>query len=197
MTAEKKQRQPPADALIHRAREGHKEAIESLCESVRPRLTAFIRRRMGSRAERWTTAEDVAQGVLIEIVRQLPELPEDANEDELWKRIHRTAGFRVKDALRRHQHDIGESARPAGTELPAGRRSSIGPVTRADDRRWLEALVAHLPPKYADVVRLCALEGRTSSDAARRLGLRDDTVRKRYELARKALNRKLRDRSDG
>ena len=186
-----------SESLIRRARAGEAEAVGVLCERIRPGLTAFIQRRMSTQAGRWTTADDITQGVLIEMVRQLPSLPEAATEEDVWKRVHRTAGFRVTDALRRHRVHFGESVCPSMLGEPGGNTPSTGPVTRADDRRWLEALIARLPPKYADVVRLCALEGLSSDEAARELGLRNVTVRKRYETARKALNRKSSGQHDG
>ena len=57
--------------------------------------------------------------------------------------------------------------------------------------------MAHLPDKYAEVVRLCALDEMTFVEAGQVLGLGADTVRKRYERAREVLERKLSDRRLG
>jgi RNA polymerase sigma factor (sigma-70 family) len=102
--------------------------------------------------------------------------------------MQRTAGCRVRDALRNHRRFVGESASPG--VIPERSRSA-GPVTAEDRRRWLEELVARLPEKYAEVVRLCGFEELSCVEAASRLGLEPDTVRKRYEVARQALARRL------
>lgn len=150
---------------------------------------------MSARARRWMDPEDLVQGVLIEIVRELPELPDDAGPEELLRRAYRTASLRVRDAVRNHHRLTGESN--LRVNLSAANRSrSMGSITARDRRRWLEQLVARLPERYAQVVRLCGLEELSCMEAARQLGLQPDVVRKRYETARRALARRLEGRDD-
>jgi RNA polymerase sigma factor (sigma-70 family) len=170
-------------------------AVEDLCRELRPSVESFVRRRIPARIRRWIEADDIVQAVLFETIQQLPMLPVDAGVDELMRRVHRTAGCRVRDAVRNHRRLQGESVfrgRPERPELSA----SVGAVTAADRRRFLEELVARLPAKYAEVVRLCGFEEITCAEAARVLGLDPDTVRKRYEVARRALARRLSGRDD-
>lgn len=136
------------------------------------------------------------QGVLLETLRQLPALPPDAGADELLRRAQRTASCRVRDAARNHRALHGESVSPHGAAERAERERSVGAVTAEDRRRFLEELVARLPPKYADALRLCGLEELSFVEAARTLGLEPDTVRKRYDVARNALARRLKGRED-
>jgi DNA-directed RNA polymerase specialized sigma24 family protein len=123
-------------------------------------------------------------------VRELDRLPPSAGARELVQRVRRTASCRVKDALRNQRNFIGESAVDLAL-TPLDRTRSTGPITAEDRRRWLEELVARLPEKYAAVVRLCGFEQLTCVEAAARLELEPDTVRKRYEAARQALARRL------
>ena len=183
------------ERAIARARAGDREAIDALCARLRPGLEDFIGKRLDSRARRWTSPEDIAQGVLVEMVRQLTTLEPDASMDDLVRRVRRTAGFRIRDSLRSHRLDRGESTGPMEAADPAANAPSAGPVTSADYRRWLEELVGHLPPAYGEVVRLCAFEELTFVEAAARLGLKPDTVRKRYDAARKALDQRRRTRA--
>lgn len=179
-----------ADAL-ERLRAADPDAVDRLCGLLLPKVEVYVRRRLTPRGRRWAEVDDVVQGILVEIVGELGELPADAGPDELLRRVQRTAGCRVRDVARNNGRLIGESAGPAADGTPADRPRSVGPVTAEDRRRWLEELVARLPEKYAAVVRLCAFEELSCVEAARRLGLEPDTVRKRYEVARAALARHL------
>jgi RNA polymerase sigma factor (sigma-70 family) len=154
-------------------------------------LEAYVGRRLPPRGRRWAEVDDVVQGVLLETVGELHELPADAGPDELLRRVQRIAGCRARDAARNHRRLVGESAGPAANGARVDRPRSMGPITAEDRRRWLEELVARLPEKYAAVVRLCGFEELSYVEAARRLGLEPDTVRKRYEAARAALARRL------
>lgn len=165
-------------------------AVERLCAALRPVVEAIVRRRLTPRGQRWAEADDLVQGILLEVVRELDELPLAADAGELLRRVRRTAACRVKDAWRNQRNLVGESAVDLA-RTPADRSPSTGPITAEDRRRWLEELVARLPGKYAAVVRLCGFEQLTCVEAAARLKLEPDTVRKRYEVARQALARRL------
>lgn len=180
------------EACFARFRSGAPGAIEGLCAVLRPLVEASVRRRLTGRGKRWAEVDDLVQGILLEVVRELDERPHPTDADELLRRMRRTAECRVKDAQRNHQNLFGESAvNLAGP--PDDRAPSIGPITAEDRRRWLEELVARLPEKYAAVVRLCGFEQLSCVEAAARLKLEPDTVRKRYEVARQALARRLGD----
>jgi len=136
------------------------------------------------RGRRWAEVDDLVQGILFEIVRELGARP-PADAGELLRRVRRTTACRVKDAWRNQRNLMGESAVDLA-RTPEG-SPSTGPITAEDRRRWLEELVGRLPEKYAAVVRLCGFEQLTCVEAAARLKLEPDTVRKRYEVARQAL----------
>ena len=178
------------EGCLESLRSGAPGAVERLCAALRPVVEATVRRRLTPRGRRWAEVDDVVQGILLETVRQLDGLPASADAGELLRRVRRTANLRVKDALRNHQDLVGESAVDLA-QTPAERSRSTGPITAEDRRRWLEELVARLPEKYAAVVRLCAFEQLTCVEVAARLKLEPDTVRKRYEVARQALARRL------
>ncbi len=177
------------------ARSGDPAAVDRLCGRLRSFVEGCVRRKLSVRTRRWVDIEDVVQGVLLETVRGLPGLPEGAAADELLRRVQRTAACRARDAARNHRALAGESAVPAPGG-PASPPRSVGAITAADRRRWLEELVARLPEMYAVVVRLCAFEELSCVEAAARLGLEPDAVRKRYEVARHALARRLEGRDD-
>jgi RNA polymerase sigma-70 factor (ECF subfamily) len=172
---------------LARARKGDEEAVALLCGILGPRLRAHVARRMGPRVSRWIEPDDVVQQVLFELTRSFGALPPEADEAELLRRAYRTANSRILDALNKRDRDVGESAVPEHARERAQAFASTGSVTREDDRRWLHEFVARLPEEYREVVRMCALEELSYVEAARRLGMSSDTVRKRYNRARALL----------
>lgn len=177
------------------ARGGDQPAIDRLFAFYRPRIHAYVDRHLSPAARRWVEPEDVVQGILIETLPQLSGLPRNAGPDELLRRLHRTARLRVSDAARNHRRRLGESVVVGAFSRPL-EPPAMGTVTGRDYQGWVEELVARLPEKYGEVVRLCGFEGLTCVEAAHRLGLEPDTVRKRYEAARKALDRRLASEGD-
>ncbi len=171
--------------------------LGALCRRVEPPLHAYVRARVGARLARWVDPADIVQAVLLEVVGAAGATRAPVDEDTLLRRLLRTARNRIRDEARRHARRAGETAMPARLEDLARDVSSTGAVSRADQERWLRALVERLPDKYRDVVRLCALEGLDHAAAAARLGLRPDAVRMRYERARRLLQERLASRRHG
>lgn len=188
-------RHGPLPGCLERARRGEAGARDALYDALRPLARQFVLRHLRRSARRWLDADDLAQEVLIETAEQMPALPPDAGVEELLRRMRRTAQLRVTDAIRKHRRLVGESVGPRGDAAAVG-EESVGDVTAADRRRWMHELIGRLPEMYAVVVRLCGLEGLSCVEAGRRLGLEPDTVRKRYEHARRELQRRTRGRGD-
>ena len=185
--------QDPAElqACIDAARGGDEQAIEQLVRRYEPRLVRYVQRNLGSVARRWVDPEDLIQRALFETMRGLDGMPADGGEDELLKRLFRTARSRIYDVARKHQSQLGESVVPEAARERGSRDSKSGTVTRKDTQRWIEGVVDELPPELGEIVRLCAFEELSFVDAGERLGLKPDTVRKRYERARELLAQKL------
>jgi RNA polymerase sigma factor (sigma-70 family) len=174
---------------MSRPREDRRQDGGIRLEELRPAVREAVLHHLRPVARRWIDPEDVGQVVLVELAGQVPDWPADLAPDEVRRRVWRTTGLRVRDTWRRHRELVGESAAPAGHRHVV--EENTGAVTSDDELRWLQALVAQLPHRYAEVVRLCALEGHTPEAVARRLGLTRDTVYKRYEKARAALRRRF------
>lgn len=172
------------------ARAGDSTAIDALLRALQPIVRDIVRRRMGSRPRRWAESGDLVQEVLVEIVDDLPSLPEVDAVPVLIARVHRRTEWRIRDLVRRHRRDATESATPEHDRDPAMAPATQGDVTRADQVHYLRRLIDMLPKKYAEVVRLRTLEGLSYDQIAERLGLPPDTVRKRYSRARESLVRR-------
>lgn len=176
--------------LVRRANRGETAAKESLCLHLEPTLRRYVDLHMGKAARRWAESADVAQQVLMETMNALEDVRDVDADDELAKRLYQRAKWRILDLVRNHRRDTGESGIPPAEPAPP----TSGTVTRADERRLLLELVAGLPPHYRAVVEACALDGLSYAAAAHRLGLRLDTVRKRYERVRRMLQSKVEER---
>lgn len=173
-------------------RSGERGAVDRLCAVLRPKIDDYVRRRQSARVRRWVPADDVVQEILLGVVKELAGSALCGDPEQFLRNVQRLVRCRVLDAGRNHRRFIGESAFAESIAAAPGASRSAGPVTAEDRHRWLEELVAKLPEKYAPIVRLCGLEGLTYVEAARRLKLKPDTVRKRYEAAREALKRRIR-----
>ena len=183
------------DELVARVGRGESEAVEEVLDLLRPLVAAAVHRKMRPPARRWMDPEDLVQVVLTEIAGRIDKLPAEGGWQELRRWTWRTVDLRLRDAWRKHQRMLGESAiTPEGA---VAERGGVGEVTRHDERRWLEELVSQLPEQYSEVVRLCAFEGMTPEAAAHELGISRDAVYKRYEKARRALQRRWRSAADG
>lgn len=174
---------------LERLRAGRAGATGLLCAELRPEVQAFVTRRLSEQVRRWEEPADLTHRILLELQHNLDDFPTSGSPEDLRRWAFRIATLRIKDARRKHRRLRGESAAPS--TAPESPTPSSGPVTAADRLRFLEELVARLPERYSEVVRLCALEGLDCSQAAARLGLKPDTVQKRYRAARRALRERL------
>jgi len=178
----------PIQAHIENARRGDLEALAALYEYFRADVVSYVERKMGVRVRRWVQPESLAEDALAEILGRSEGLPADLDESRLRARLLRTATNRIRDHARKYQRHEGSSAVPAGKREAAAEQNS---VSHRERRNLIEELLERLPEEYRDIVRLCGLEGLSYAEAARRLGLKQDTVRKRFERASATLKKRL------
>lgn len=158
-------------------------------EGLYNKLVEYTQRNLGA-IRRWVEAEDLVQQVLVEyhIFSEMSASGMPRVEQHAW--LYQRLQWRMASVLRKHSRMRGETEM-GGLDLADGKHGTEGVVTRADTRRMVLELISALPPSYASVVRLCALEERTSEEAASELGLTVSAVRKRYGRARAALADRL------
>src|SRR5262249_28992097 len=112
--------------------------------------------------------------------------PSIARGEALGCWLYRTA-FRA--SLRARARAARLAARPLPSEVPA---PPAGCATLWHDLRpVLDEEIGRLPERYRAVVVLCSLEGRTTGEAARRLGCARGTVCSRLSWARQRLRARL------
>ena len=177
--------QPDIHKWIHLAREGDEKALDELCRHYRPMVTDYVSRHLGANARRWCCSEDIVQQDLMETFVDR-DWKDGDSDSVILRQLKQRAQWRILDVVRHHHRDGGESAvGESNGKINADERT--GEVTMADTQRWLRGLIAKLPEKYSCVLELCALEGLSFTEASERLGIPIETVRKRYDRARRKL----------
>jgi len=170
----------PVAELLQSARSGDRDARERLAAYAERRVAAFVSRRMGASDRRWVESQDVVQQCVLEVLGRLGTLPPDAGEKQLVARLIRTAESRILDLHRKYRREIGASILSTGFD-PAGSVESTGPVTRADEVRFIESVLDELPEKYSAIVRARIIDGESFVHIGKRLRIPPDTARRRFD----------------
>jgi RNA polymerase sigma factor (sigma-70 family) len=170
-----------ADLLIRYARCGDEQAFTALVERHGPMVLRLGRRVLGD----VHAAEDATQTAFLVLARRARSV---RRPGALAAWLHRVA---LRIALKARAARRPQLA-PDGRLDPADPRPD--PLDRLTARELLDALdeeIARLPEVYRLPVLLCALEGVSQEEAARRLGWTPDSVRGRLERGRKRLHARL------
>jgi len=163
-------------ALVARARAGDAAAFRALVERHQARAFALARRLVRDEAE----AEEVTQDAFLRAWSALPGFRAEASFGTWLHRIvYRRALDRI-DAMRaRRRHETAAPSWP-GEEPPAG-----GPGFPGEER--VRRLVEALPAAQRAAVTLYYFEDRSVQEAAKVLGMHENTVKTHLHRARAAL----------
>lgn len=166
-------------ALVGRAREGDREAMQALYRRHAPRVYAVVRRLAGEDA----LAEDWAQEAWIRAFRALPRF---RGESKFSTWLHRVA---VNAAL----HARRRSERRRGREEPLPPTLAAAPVP-GDGllRARLERALERLPDGMREVLVLHDVEGHTHEEIGALLGIAPGTSKSQLFKARAHMRRMLR-----
>ena len=131
-------------------------------------------------------AEDVAQEAFVRAYRNFHRLRERVRFRTWLVRITwRLAIDRIRAATRRQSYEL---AMPAGPSVP-----SVEELAAAREfQQRLDRAVDELSEKLRQALLLGAIEGHTTEEVARLLGVPEGTVKARIHLARRKLAEKLR-----
>lgn len=154
-----------------------------------PRFRALVeqlRRHIGRRIADAHVAEDLAQEVLLKLVRQLQDGPEP---DSLPAWLFRTAHNAMVDHHRgrRPQAELPDELSKEGEHAGAATGTNE-PLCAA-----LREFLAALPDEQRDALVATAFDGLSQQDLARQLGVPLSTVKSRVQRGRKKLEQQLRD----
>lgn len=171
-----------ASALVRDAQRGDVASQTRLHDLLSRELSEYVERKSGPALRRHVSTVDLCQEAFLRAFRVIDVLPEDASVDEFKGLLFQHAAWVMADKGNGAREYNGESAFAGRLEEALSDRrdgDSKGPVTRADERRWLESLLERLDPGQAAVIRL-RVDGFSFVDIAERLGIDKDAARKRY-----------------
>lgn len=163
-------------ALVARARAGDAEAFRELVERHQDRAFALARRLLRDEAE----AEEVAQDAFLRAWTALPGFRAEASFGTWLHRIvYRRALDRIDALKARRRH---ESSAPSWPE-----EGAPAPPAPFDGEERVRRLVDALPAAQRAAVTLFYFEDRSVQDAARALGMHENTLKTHLHRARAAL----------
>jgi len=157
--------------------------IAAAVRRERPRLLAFIRRRIDDAAE----AEDILQEALYELVAAA-RLEEPVEQIGAW--LTRVARNRIIDRFRRKRPELLED-RSLEELLPSADGTPETELMRALLLEEIEAALDELPREQREVFVAQELDGSSFRDLAERSGVSINTLLSRKRYAVRALRERL------
>jgi RNA polymerase sigma-70 factor (ECF subfamily) len=190
---------PAEHALTGRLRRGDPTAVAALLAAYGPRIEQLAFRHLRNRED----AEEVVQDVIMRVVRAIGAFRGDAAFASWIYRITFNASMshlRRTRASRRHETslDAHGTASPAGLHAERQAREFADWSSMADEaylsrqlRARLDDLLRALPASSRASVELRDLQGLSTAEASRALGVTIQTVKSRLHRGRAILRPKL------
>ena len=188
--------------LIEQLKTGDQLAVAELASTYGTKIYQLAFRYMKNRED----AEEVAQDVLLKVVRKIDAFRGDAALSSWIYRItFNTAMSRLRNARAARASEAVEASLDAGLNgEPVAHRdvadwSSLADeqVMRSQMRRRLMKAVLELPPIYRVPVVLRDIRGMTTEEASAVLNVKDQTLKSRLHRGRLILRQRLADFATG
>jgi RNA polymerase sigma-70 factor, ECF subfamily len=157
--------------------------FEELVDLYQHRLIQFAYCRLQDVAD----AEDVVQDVLVQAYRRRDQYRNVDNAEPL---LFRMVANRATDLLRRRKFTAGP------LEAAAAHSAAEEPADAARHQRWIESLLAHLPSRQAEVIRMRVYGDLPFDSIAAAIGCSVPTVKSRFRYGIQKLRKTLK-RSGG
>jgi RNA polymerase sigma factor (sigma-70 family) len=174
---------PPADLLRRFAADRDPEAFAGLVRQLGPVVLGTCRRVLGPSPD----ADDAFQAVFVALARQAGRF-RDARALPAW--LHRVALRTARKLAARRSAGTRRLA-PAGSPEPIDPADPFAEVAWKDLRRVLDEELDRLPEQYRGPVVVCWLDGLPQDEAAGRLGVSLNTVKRRLAAGRELLRSRL------
>jgi len=181
--------------LVGRAQAGESAAFEALLLRYKALVSLVAYRQLGHDEG----TEDIAQDAFVKAFLHIGEL-DDASRFKSW--LLRITANVALDHLRKKKHtgvSLDQSGVYAAVEHAAAQtsgrselREASGQAMNSELRGQIAEAVYSLPEEYQVPAAMRYLEGVPYREISRRLGLREETLRKRIHRANQMLRRKLR-----
>jgi RNA polymerase sigma-70 factor (ECF subfamily) len=170
--------------LIRAAAAGNDAAYRDFLSALSSRLRAYLRRRLAGRPDE---LEDLLQETLLAIHNQRHTY-DPAQPLTPW--VHAIARYKLIDFLRRHSRSATDAGPDTEDDLldPAG-----GGQEPEMARRDLDRLLAALPARQRDAIRLLKVEGHSVAETSHLTGMSESAVKVSVHRGLRALARRLRE----
>ncbi len=172
--------------LVRRAREGDEEALRDLVTRAHPIVRRWALVRTGDPTE----ADDLAQDVLVQMIRRLASYQGTAAFGTWLYTVTRNAA-EDRRRLGNRREKARRSAEALGALLPARTERPDEALDRERLASLLRAFFEELPPRQREVLDLSDLQGFTSPEIAGMLGIEPVSVRAHLFKARRTLRRRI------
>jgi RNA polymerase sigma-70 factor (ECF subfamily) len=162
------------DPLVREAGGGNPAAVENLLQMIWPVVVRYCRARLGGRDLSYLSADDVAQEVLLAVLKALPDY-QDRGGSFLYL-VHAITANKVADAYRAVSRDRSEPV----PELPERPLIENGPESHAlhvDLGARLGKIVSSLPRVQQEILALRIAVGLSATETAEALGISPGNVR--------------------
>ena len=162
------------DRLVASSLAGEHDAMETLLRILRPLVVRYCRSRLGGYERVNASPDDVAQEVCVAVLRALPTYQDQGRPFLAF--VYGIAQHKVVDAHRAAGRDRSDPM----DELPEQQDSHDGPEQHAlalADSTEMAALMAELPEKQQEVLRLRVVVGLSAEETAEAVGSTAGAVR--------------------
>jgi RNA polymerase sigma-70 factor (ECF subfamily) len=164
------------DHRIEAAANGDRKAAEAVLRQLLPRVRNLVRYLLKGDA----LVDDVAQNVLMEVLRSLPRFRGEGSLEAWADRI--CVRVTLAEARRRRSERRRRADAAPEIEVATTRGSSAPPPDAYLARRQAAALLDRLPPEQREAVVLHHVAGLSVPEMAEELGVPFDTAKSRLRL---------------
>jgi RNA polymerase sigma-70 factor, ECF subfamily len=177
-----------SDELVAEAVRGDRRAVNGLLTLVKPLIVRYCRSRVGRFDRSCTSADDVAQEVMMAVLTALPNYREQGRPFLAF--VYGIAAHKVADARRAAARNKAEPVDevPDGPELEPGPEQS---ALQSEQAALLDKLMSVLPEKQREIIRLRVIVGLSAEETAEAIGSTPGAVRVAQHRALGRLRKEL------
>jgi len=160
--------------LVRSSMRGERDAIATLFTWIRPAIVRYCRSRIGRSGSAYSSADDVAQEICVAVLGALGRYNDEP--ESFLPFVYGIAAHKVADHYRRAGRDRSDPS----ADVPDGIDVTASPeqlTMAADLRERLTDLLATLPPRQREILRLRLIVGLSAQETATTVGLTPTAVR--------------------
>ncbi|WP_018682251.1 RNA polymerase sigma factor ShbA [Actinokineospora enzanensis] len=160
--------------LVAASLAGDQDAIGTLFTWINPAIVRYCRARIGRTGSAFSSADDVAQEILLAVLGALPRYSDD--RESFLPFVYGIASHKVADYYRRSGRDRSDPV----ADVPDTVDHGLGPeqiTLRAEMRTRLVKLLDTLAPRQREILVLRLVVGLSAQETAMAIGLTATAVR--------------------